>query len=102
MCPVKPTEKEEEYFARLELEKKKKIAEEQRAKLSKDEKKRLKELHYMHCPKCGSDLVEIKFKKVPVDKCPECDGVWLDYGELEQVITSVAPFIEGLLKVFKK
>jgi len=102
MVPLKPTEKEEEYFARLELEKKKKLIEEQRKKLAEEEKRRLKELHYMHCPKCGSDLVEIKYKNVMIDKCPECKGVWLDCGELEQVVTTEDSFLGGMLKIFKK
>ena len=101
MCPLKPTEKEEEYFAQVELEKKKMLIEEQRGKLAEGEKRRLKELHYMHCPKCGSDLVEIKYKNVLLDKCPDCDGVWLDCGELDQVVTGQDSFLDGMLKIFK-
>ena len=40
MSSQKPTEKEEEYFARLELEKKKKLVEAERAKLAEGEKKK--------------------------------------------------------------
>ena len=54
--PIKPTDKEEEYFARLEFEKKKKNQKEHKAKLNEKDKKKLKKLHYMHCPKCGQDL----------------------------------------------
>ena len=43
----KPSEKEEEYFARMEYERKKKIEEEKQQKLGRDEKDRLRELHYM-------------------------------------------------------
>lgn len=55
----KPREKEEEYFMRIELERKKKLEEEKHRKLREGEKKKLKELHYMRCPKCGMDLIEI-------------------------------------------
>ncbi|HEX9879042.1 MAG TPA: zf-TFIIB domain-containing protein, partial [Candidatus Binatia bacterium] len=40
---------------------------------------------YMKCPKCGETLKESTFQKVTVDRCPECHGVWLDAGELDQV-----------------
>jgi YgiT-type zinc finger domain-containing protein len=55
----KPSEKEEEHFARLEFEQKKKLEGERHKKLAEEEKKMLKELHYMKCPKCGMELIEI-------------------------------------------
>ena len=47
----KPSEREEEHFARLEFERNKKLEEERHKNLAEEEKKRLKELHYMKCPK---------------------------------------------------
>jgi hypothetical protein len=44
-----------------------------------------KKLHWMKCPKCGSDLEEIAFRGVKIDKCFVCGGVYLDDGELEQL-----------------
>jgi hypothetical protein len=58
--PVKPTEKEEEYFARLEFEKRRKLEAENQAQIMEEEKRKLKELHYMRCPKCGMHLIEIE------------------------------------------
>lgn len=81
----KPSESEEEYFARIEFERKKKLEEEKQKRLAEGEKRTLKDLHYMKCPKCGMDLIEIDYKGVKVDKCSACDGVWLDAGELEAV-----------------
>ncbi len=49
---MKPSEKEEEYFARMEFEKKKKIKEEEHKKTTEEMKRKLRELHYMRCPKC--------------------------------------------------
>jgi hypothetical protein len=40
----------------------------------------------MHCPKCGADLTEIDFRGVKVDKCFACGGIYLDDGELEQLV----------------
>jgi hypothetical protein len=95
----KPSESEEEYFARIEFERRKKIEREKQQKLAEAEKKRLRDLHYLKCPKCGMDLIEIDYKTIKVDKCSGCDGVWLDAGELESVAkmeTSVAGRIFGL------
>ena len=95
----KPSESEEEYFARIEFERRKKIEREKQQKLAEEEKKRLRDLHLMKCPKCGMDLIEIDYKSIKVDKCSGCDGVWLDAGELETVAkmeTSVAGRILGL------
>jgi len=98
----KPSEQEEEYFARLEFERKKKQEEEKHAKLAADEKKRLRDLHYMHCPKCGMELIEIDYKGVKVDKCSECDGIWLDAGELESISKLEKSSLDKLFSVFRK
>lgn len=94
--PIKPTENEEAYFAKLEFEKKKKIEEEKHKKMAEEQKKKLKELHYMKCPKCGMELIEINYNGIKVDECSECEGVWLDSGELE----SVSKFDETVLNKF--
>jgi uncharacterized protein len=82
----KPSKAEDEYFARQELERRKKWAQEQSSKMATEEKERLKQLHYMKCPKCGMDLQSLTQGKVEVDTCFNCKGVWLDAGELEQVL----------------
>lgn len=99
---MKPREKEEEYFARMEFERKKKIEEEKHEKLAEEEKKRLKELHFMRCPKCGMELLEIDYKSIKIDKCSECDGIWLDAGELETVSKLEKSGLDKLFSVFKK
>lgn len=40
----------------------------------------------MQCPRCNASLLEEKFEEVAIDKCDNCGGVWLDSGELEQLI----------------
>lgn len=100
--PLKPSEQEEEYFARKEFERKKKIEEEKHKKLGEEEKKRLKELHYMRCPKCGMELIEIDYKGIKIDECSECEGIWLDAGELETVSRLEKTGLDKLFSVFKK
>ena len=98
----KPSEKEEEYFSRMEFEKRKKAEEEKQRKLAEEEKKKLKELHHMKCPKCGMDLIEIDYKGIKVDKCSGCEGVWLDAGELEAVSQLEKTGLDKLFSVFRK
>jgi Zn-finger nucleic acid-binding protein len=81
----KPSRAEDEYFARQELERRKKWAQEQSAKMAVDEKESLKAAHWMKCPKCGMDLKEIELHGVSVDQCANCGGVFLDKGELERL-----------------
>ena len=99
---MKPTEKEEEYFARMEFEKLKKIEVGKHKMLKEEEKRRLKELHFMKCPKCGMEIIEVDYKELKVDKCSECDGVWLDAGELEAVAKMDKSGIDKLFSIFTK
>jgi len=99
---IKPSEKEDEYFARLEFERRKKAEDEKRSKLEGEEKNRLKALHFMHCPKCGVPLIEINYKGIAVDKCSSCEGVWLDAGELEAVSQLEKGMADKWFGVFKK
>lgn len=99
---MKPGSKEEEFFARQEFEKRRKIEEEKQKKLAAEEKRRAKELHYMKCPKCGMDLIEIVYKSIRIDKCSACNGVWLDAGELEAVAGMDKTGLDRLFSVFWK
>ncbi len=99
---MKPSEKEEEYYARQEYEKKRKLEEEKIKDLKLDEKQNLKDLHYMKCPKCGMDLIEIDYKNIKIDKCSACEGVWLDAGEMETVSSMEKGGLDRLFSVFKK
>jgi len=94
-------DKEEEYFARIEVEKRRKLLEEQERALEEAEKIRLKELHAMRCPKCGMVLQEIEHRGVKIDKCFSCEGVWLDAGELETLTQMDKKMSDKVLGLFK-
>lgn len=97
---VKPSDKEEEYFARLEMERRRKLEDERRSALEAAERTRLKELHFMRCPKCGMELQEIEFKGVKIDKCFQCEGLWLDAGELESLAKLEQSAVSKAFKLF--
>ena len=85
---MKPNKIEDEYIWVQELQQR--LA--KQAKLqqveSAAEKLRLKETHWMHCPKCGQKLSTEKCGSVEIDVCPSCKGVWLDAGELGSIVES--------------
>lgn len=68
---------EEEYFRRKEQE----AIEKQRAKRAAEEAA----ASALRCPKCQGALAEITHEDVQVDRCTQCNGVWLDAGELERL-----------------
>ncbi len=77
-----------------------KLAEEQQAQ-SRAEKLRLKELHWMHCPKCGQELATETCDSVEIDVCPSCKGVWLDAGELGTIVEKTGSFFHSCLRVIR-
>ena len=83
----KPSTIEDEYFVKEDAEKKRKIAQQVVKETAADEQRRLKDLHFMHCPKCGMEMHEVKYGPVDVDVCFACGGIFLDKGELEHVVT---------------
>ena len=57
----------------------------------------------MDCPRCNRPLRQIdlgefggEYASVTIDLCPECEGVWLDRGELDQRDESVWTDAEAL------
>jgi uncharacterized protein len=97
----KPSRAEDEYFAKQELERRKKWAQEQGAKKSAEEKEQLKQAHWMKCPKCGMDLAEIELHGVKVDQCGNCGGVFFDKGELDQIGKHDAGVLDRVFSIFR-
>ena len=74
-----PSRNEDEYFAKQDAE----LIKEMRAKLDKEREQNERKAHFMKCPKCGADMKEEELGPVKVDICPECNGMFLDAGEME-------------------
>jgi Zn-finger nucleic acid-binding protein len=103
MSPDKPREKEEEYFLRIQAQQLMEQAEKVRQSKAAEELERLKELHWMRCPKCGMELTEITYRTVKIDECFSCGGMYLDAGELEQVAAreGVGGVLYGLTTILR-
>ena len=89
---------EDEWFAKHERDmiadiKREKLRREQRVAeaLKQEEQKRQKELHWMRCPECGSNMVEEGLKdNAQIDRCTRCGGLFFDRGELEDILLQPA------------
>ena len=81
----KPSNTEEEYFARENAERLRKLAADQKKAMAAADREALKKQHWMRCPKCGMELKEVAFGGIEVDRCFSCSGTWLDAGELEKL-----------------
>jgi len=79
---------EEDYFFHMNkelIERNRRRLDEQRKAQEAQERKKA---HWMMCPKCGSALKESDHYGVKADLCGECSGIFLDKGELEQILES--------------
>jgi ribosomal protein L37AE/L43A len=98
--PVKPSEREEEYFARLEVERRKQALAEQQPPADVEATQHQEAVTALHCPKCGASLVARHYKGIEIDKCSRCQGIWLDNGELERMLPEVQGLLRALRRIF--
>ena len=102
----KPSTLEDEYFAREDIEKKRKLALEQGRATAQQQREALQARHHMKCPKCGMDLHTLRKGSVEIDTCFHCHGMWLDAGELEKLLADDSPqrgsVMKAVLNIFKK
>lgn len=92
---------EEQYFAREEIEKLKKLSFDSKNKLLAEEEAKLKQLHWMRCAKCGHEMQEMLFHGYTIDKCFHCNGIYLDSGELEKMLGEESSLLTSILSLFK-
>ena len=76
-----PSRNEDEYFVKQDAE----LIRQHRAKLDAQRAKQEQAKKVPKCPRDGADLNEVEFHHVKIDRCPQCEGVWLDKGELEML-----------------
>lgn len=84
--PVKPSDKEEEYFRQVEMERIAELRRKHLHEMRESDRARRRELHHMHCAKCGDTMTVTRLGGVEVEVCPECGGIYLDAGELDKLV----------------
>jgi uncharacterized protein len=98
---MKQSKTEDEYIWVHELQTRMARLEQEQQAQTRAEKLRLKELHWMHCPKCGQELATETCDSVEMDVCPSCKGVWLDAGELGTIVERKGSFFHSCLRVLR-
>jgi len=93
-CPV-----EDQHIREYELKRRLQKLEVEQQAAAETEKRQRKELHWLHCPKCGQKLTTENYGNVEIDVCPSCRGLWLDANELEIIVASENGFLRSWLKV---
>jgi hypothetical protein len=86
--------REDDWFRRNELQllEAAKVArlkrqQEREAAEKAEERQKLRDQHYMKCPKCGHDMKAEDTLGIEVDRCTFCEGLYLDAGELEELFS---------------
>ncbi len=100
--PLKTSNQENEYFAKQEALKLRKLVLKTAQEMSAQDKKQIKEKHYMHCPKCGMKMHIIHINDVEVDKCFGCGGLFFDDGELEKISGREGSFFDAVHEVLDR
>jgi uncharacterized protein len=98
---MKPNKIEDQHIWEHELNRRLQKLEAEQQAAAATEKHRLKELHWMHCPKCGQQLSQEHYGSVEIDLCPSCRGLWLDANELETIVASESSLLRSCLKVLR-
>ena len=73
---------EQEYFNRKDKE----ALDRLRAARHEEARARGEETATMQCPRCDGKLNEVAYEDMRIDRCDKCQGVWLDSGEIEQLV----------------
>jgi hypothetical protein len=73
---------EEEYFRRKDKESLERL----REAIREEAQTKGGEPATMPCPRCTGRLRSEVYQEVNIDRCDTCGGLWLDAGELEQLV----------------
>jgi hypothetical protein len=98
---MKPSSNEDQHIMEHELKRRLQKLETEQQAAAETEKRRLKELHWMHCPKCGQRLTTENYGTAEIDVCPSCRGLWLDVNELETILANENGFFGSCLKILR-
>ena len=94
-----PSRNEEEYFAQVNADLRKEL----RARADAERQSSIA-AERNKCPRDNAQLVAKQVGPVTIDQCPECEGIWLDKGELEIIAAGKSEqsgFLGSVLRVFK-
>ena len=103
MTIEKPSNQEDEYFAREDAERMRKLHKEEMARLNRSEKEALQKLHERRCANCGALMVPERVEGAAILHCPACGGAFLDRRSWEFIHAQAEPHgvMQAVLNWFK-
>lgn len=87
----KPSDQEDEYFAREDAERLRKLHAEEMARLKQSEKDALRKVHHGRCSNCGALMVPERISGATILHCPACGGAFLDRASWEFIHANAEP-----------
>ena len=66
------------------------------------EKRFMKALHWMRCPKCGEALQTERHSALEIDVCPDCRTVCLGPTALEAIVAPENDFLRSCLRNLRR
>jgi hypothetical protein len=101
--PVSDHKPDDDYFAKLDAEKKEKLRAQLDAEKATQALEERRNLHYHHCGKCGAVMNTHAFRGTDIEICPECNAVLLDKGELELLAgKDQTNVLAGIVDLFRR
>lgn len=97
----KPSEPEDEFFAREDALKQHKLTLDKVHAMKHEEREALKKLHFMHCPKCGMELATVLLHGLTMDRCNHCNGTWLDEAEMQKLFGKEPELLRRVAAIFR-
>lgn len=97
----KPPRPDREYFGKLDVLKRRRIAEKKGERFDKEEHRRLRELHWQKCAECGLDMNPIAFKGTTILRCENCGSAFLHADALKALCGEESHIIESFLDLFR-
>jgi uncharacterized protein len=99
----KPSTAEDEYFAREDAERLRKLHYEELKRLRQNEREALRKLHDGRCSKCGALMVPEQAGMVQFLHCPACGGAFLSKATWDHIQSheNSHKVIEAVLNWFK-
>ena len=56
----------------------------------------------MICPACRQEMIVLEYKKIELDICAQCDGVWFDAEELSLLLETLQLSVDELGRALAK
>ncbi|GEM_PF-3113443 len=77
---------EDEYRKKLEALKSRESELNEREKGLAALEKKMKDIHALHCPRCGHELQTVLAETLEVETCEACKSLWIGRAEMEVLI----------------